>query len=490
MADVVAFVQNTLHFAYSACNALFTFNHRIVSALIRNAGDFYNGTGTVIRSLGAALLDIFSYIADFLTEALHVLESCFTLFGKFLLLVYYILSSLCVGVSFLLESIGAGFSHLLACLYDLLQSSWDYLTWLWGTTGADLSLVGSKFYQLFSAASTALTDMTLSILASVAKAFVAFFNTSGEIVNNTASYLSNVSLNATLHLSNSTAGLILRTGQTVQGVLCALQEKSSTTFVLVGQLVKQGSSVSFDAISGLWSQIINSIPVYLYILGTTLTIIIFKKVMDHLHKQGMTFPLFELTSSNRTQLNQRRRRRYTIDISDEESVSEEENLDEVEYQGQTVLDDVPLFDMGTDFGDNSDSEEASDTEEEETDDTEEDGVEEYEVISDSDSDEGSEAQINIELPERGGHYNLRTRASPLPAHLLSSSDLGKVLENERDKRLCVVCQDQVKNVLVLPCRHMCLCVDCAHELAVQRNHARRVCPLCRSRIETVMDVYV
>ena len=48
------------------------------------------------------------------------------------------------------------------------------------------------------------------------------------------------------------------------------------------------------------------------------------------------------------------------------------------------------------------------------------------------------------------------------------------LENTRE---CVVCLSDLKDTAVLPCRHMCLCSQCAEQLRHQSNR----CPICRQR---------
>lgn len=42
-------------------------------------------------------------------------------------------------------------------------------------------------------------------------------------------------------------------------------------------------------------------------------------------------------------------------------------------------------------------------------------------------------------------------------------------------RECIICMSEVKDTIVLPCRHMCLCFDCANTI---RNRSDK-CPLCR-----------
>lgn len=63
------------------------------------------------------------------------------------------------------------------------------------------------------------------------------------------------------------------------------------------------------------------------------------------------------------------------------------------------------------------------------------------------------------------------------------------LEKEKDKRLCVICQDKVKNILLLPCRHVCLCQRCLQDIKHGRVQLNK-CPLCRHDIRSTMEVFV
>lgn len=51
------------------------------------------------------------------------------------------------------------------------------------------------------------------------------------------------------------------------------------------------------------------------------------------------------------------------------------------------------------------------------------------------------------------------------------------------ERLCVICQEHEKSVVLLPCRHMCLCDKCASMEAVTS------CPLCRRNIDHKINVF-
>lgn len=50
---------------------------------------------------------------------------------------------------------------------------------------------------------------------------------------------------------------------------------------------------------------------------------------------------------------------------------------------------------------------------------------------------------------------------------------------------CVICQDKIKSIVLLPCRHLCLCQDCFRQLRRYRSE----CPMCRVRFEHSIQVY-
>jgi Zinc finger, C3HC4 type (RING finger) len=71
-------------------------------------------------------------------------------------------------------------------------------------------------------------------------------------------------------------------------------------------------------------------------------------------------------------------------------------------------------------------------------------------------------------------HELRERAIEQSAQLMA-------VEEERDnldiQRMCVVCLDAPKTVLLRPCTHLCLCQRCSKQPELVE------CPLCRARIK-------
>lgn len=59
-------------------------------------------------------------------------------------------------------------------------------------------------------------------------------------------------------------------------------------------------------------------------------------------------------------------------------------------------------------------------------------------------------------------------------------DTGPVVEAVQ----CVVCLTNPRELVLSPCQHVCLCVDCEEQLT------RRVCPVCREHVHRVRPAYI
>lgn len=59
-------------------------------------------------------------------------------------------------------------------------------------------------------------------------------------------------------------------------------------------------------------------------------------------------------------------------------------------------------------------------------------------------------------------------------------------ETINEAKFCVICQERAKNVLLLPCKHVCLCTHCEYRL---KNYGYK-CPVCRTHVRETMKVFI
>lgn len=106
--------------------------------------------------------------------------------------------------------------------------------------------------------------------------------------------------------------------------------------------------------------------------------------------------------------------------------------------------------------------------------------------------------MGIRRPQQRLQRNRRTEKPPSPpftmtlrqrttVHRDRLTRLKQELEEEREKQLCVVCLNQPRTVLLMPCRHFALCSQCIGVLFQQQHN---ICPMCRQVIYEAVPVYV
>ena len=61
---------------------------------------------------------------------------------------------------------------------------------------------------------------------------------------------------------------------------------------------------------------------------------------------------------------------------------------------------------------------------------------------------------------------------------------GRAAQESEDERMCVICLSIERDTTVLPCRHMCMCHECAQELRKQTSK----CPICRNHVESLLHI--
>ncbi|KAL2250617.1 UNVERIFIED_CONTAM: putative E3 ubiquitin-protein ligase LOG2 [Sesamum indicum] len=68
--------------------------------------------------------------------------------------------------------------------------------------------------------------------------------------------------------------------------------------------------------------------------------------------------------------------------------------------------------------------------------------------------------------------------------------IGNTVEDDFDGndpgKGCVICLSEAPDTTVLPCRHMCMCSECAKVLTLQTNR----CPICRQPVERLLEIKI
>jgi hypothetical protein len=85
-----------------------------------------------------------------------------------------------------------------------------------------------------------------------------------------------------------------------------------------------------------------------------------------------------------------------------------------------------------------------------------------------------QAALALELQQMDAQLGVVPPAAPAP-------------QPHAEEALCVVCMDERKQRLMVPCMHVCVCEACALRLLdAQAPH----CPVCRTPVESTTRVFI
>lgn len=114
-----------------------------------------------------------------------------------------------------------------------------------------------------------------------------------------------------------------------------------------------------------------------------------------------------------------------------------------------------------------------------------------EALDDSDAEEDE----RLDRRRRNYEFLIRRRNERRSKSKAKTDEVEDLLfeqvEREREDKLCVICQDQEKCIMILPCRHLCICQNCQINLLQRNNHAHSgTCPICRKNVKQTIKAYL
>lgn len=59
----------------------------------------------------------------------------------------------------------------------------------------------------------------------------------------------------------------------------------------------------------------------------------------------------------------------------------------------------------------------------------------------------------------------------------------ELLRLDQESRFCVICQERDRSIVLIPCRHLCLCATCSERADLSR------CPICRANIQSKLEIF-
>lgn len=408
-------------------SAALAVNHDVMSTLIQFTVNFFSTLWAALNFVFVVIQTLVVCVIDFLTELFNFAAAFLYFLWKLIILLYSFLDLI---------------FHSVECVVYFLWTGGKWTAETLKASGNNFSENGLSTWKYFV---LSLKDFTNSVIGG--------FSTIGYCAKSV--------------------------GITVLDGICLSYSYLSELIYKADCLVRDVCNYFTDLISYFFTDFLMTISqeAYFGVLISVVICLICVNVIRIMNTEGFTFPVWYRSTSSYDD-------ESDAEIYDQRGRGEFSDDEDIIDLTVTEYDDYEdEFSVNSDVSDSSTSASFDDDVE-------------LEVDSDSDNEsnaasENEMSEINIQLPDIDAAHHQRRSTTPsrFTKHM-SSDDLQKVIEAEKERRTCVVCQDRNKSVLILPCRHMCLCVECGNHIARSRTREGPKCPLCRTRINTIMNVYI
>jgi len=70
---------------------------------------------------------------------------------------------------------------------------------------------------------------------------------------------------------------------------------------------------------------------------------------------------------------------------------------------------------------------------------------------------------------------------------VKTKKIEKITNDLKSNILCCICMENPKEIAFIPCGHRACCMKCSNDVIKSNN---KICPLCKTNIDSVLKVYV
>ena len=74
-------------------------------------------------------------------------------------------------------------------------------------------------------------------------------------------------------------------------------------------------------------------------------------------------------------------------------------------------------------------------------------------------------------------------------HTASSTSTNSAKQDSKGG-MCILCMEDEKSVVLMPCKHLCMCKVCTDKLIAQSGRKKAMCPVCRNLIMDTIETFV
>lgn len=100
----------------------------------------------------------------------------------------------------------------------------------------------------------------------------------------------------------------------------------------------------------------------------------------------------------------------------------------------------------------------------------------------------TEQKLTMKVPAASAAKNELTPETYELQNLFGGTENNSANENNSEDSLCIICMCDPSSIVVMPCRHMCLCGECVRSLRDRSQFRSYKCPICRERVSNYLEV--